>query len=213
MKIPRRKAKKEESVKSIPDRKTGVGEKKLIGITITRLKSKLLLRAIVVNILTIGLLVATLVILGKLPSLGNKIKDMRTANLSKIESADVAVLQANISQNQGKISELEDLFADEQSILDFINQIDILKREGVISKFSFESNDIIRDKTNNFGLKIFIEYRGEPPRVNAALKKLGELNYLIRIESAELVKTNDETGTIILRHRGILYVNENISQN
>jgi hypothetical protein len=93
----------------------------------------------------------------------------------------------------------------------------LTKREGVIKRFTFESEDVILDITKNYGFRIAIDFEGDLERVNAAITKLAGLHYLVKPESVELVvrkaTTEEETDTITYRLKGVLYVNKNLKGN
>jgi hypothetical protein len=182
-----------------------------------RITSKLMLRSLILNVVNAVLLISTIFIFTRLPGLAAKIKEARTKELSTPSAADSQVLEAELSDNFAKLDQLELLFAKESRILDFVREIDTLKKEGVVTRFSFESNDVVQDVSKNFGLKIAIDFTGDLERVNTAINKVESLSYLIKPESAELLVTKSqvegESDTITYRLKGVLYVDKSLSQN
>ncbi len=184
-----------------------------------RIASRLILRSVILNVLNLLLVIVTIFIFTKLEPLSTKIQGERTLELTAPNSSDSRVLQAELAENAGKLDELQSLFANEDRILEFVREIDVLKKEGVITRFSFESNDVAQDTTKNFGLKIAIDFTGDLQRINAAISKVNSLHFLIRTENIEILvdkgvsEDNTETITYTYRLRGILYVDENLSKN
>lgn len=157
----------------------------------------------------IGLIV-TFVLLNRITVTAEEIKKIKAEGATEADLADYAFLEAEVEHYATQIEELSSLFANDSEIIVFVQEIDRLKREGVVESFSFVSNNPIKDQSGNFGIPISITLRGNEEQIDAALRNIQSLPFILRGVRAEVTKEVSEEGveTTILDYGGFLYVEE-----
>ncbi len=183
---------KKQTQKQKPKRKTN---KAIIGI-------------IFLNAVNVILIILLILILKKLPVIAKEVKDLKNKYVLAHEKIDQAVLRSDLLVYNEKISSIESHFADEESILNFIIEIDKLKSAGLVADFSFVSEEPVKDKTGSFGFPILIVSEGSIQNVNSALAKIDSLPYLKRAVDVKLIINEDKT--VKLEYGGFIYVSKNI---
>jgi Tfp pilus assembly protein PilO len=164
----------------------------------------------ILAVLSVIGLVITFILLNRISVLANEIKEAKHESASEADLADYAFLESEIEHYQQQIDELNSLFASDSEIINFVQEIDRLKREGVVQSFSFVSNTPIIDKSGNLGIPISITLSGNEEQIDAALRNIQSLPFLLRGVQTEVSKETNEEGveTTILEYGGFLYVEE-----
>lgn len=165
---------------------------------------------ITVVVFNIIMLTITVFLLQSLPKKAEEIKKIRSLETKGVD--DITIVQSEIQRSLPKVEKLESLFPDERELLSFVNKIDELKRAGIVTDFSFVSNDVIKDKLGFSGIPFAIEFTGSWSDVQKTVDGLFALPYFIRTIRVE-AKATPESETIIYKYGGFLYVNENFYQN
>lgn len=162
---------------------------------------------------TINLLCVLIIVLllGILPQKAEELKNLRSLNIQNASQLDTDSLEFEILDSQTKVEKLKALFPDDTGLLEFIKEIDKLKTEGLVTNFSFTSNDPVKDKTKFSGLPIVIEFKSSWIQIDSALKRLEALPFLIRAINLEIREAGE--GLIILKYGGILYVDKTFNGN
>ena len=162
---------------------------------------------IVIGFGIIGL-VALFVILGQIGLKAEEISKAKQDAASEVDVANYAFLKAEVEHYTEQIDELESLFANDSDLVLFVQEIDRLKRECVVTSFSFVSNDPIRDDTGNYGIPVSITFTGSEEQIDAALRTVQSLPFLLRGVQVDVSRESTEEGVenLILDYGGFLYV-------
>lgn len=150
------------------------------------------------------LIVATIFLLKHSQSLAQEIKAI---NAQKPKNTpQITNTKQSIEKNIQKINRIQNAPADDESFLEFIQEMDFLKREGVLTSFELEDNQT-KDQLGNIALKMHLKLTGDQVLVNAALEKIYSQSALLVPESAKLVKESDDQITYTID--ALLYVKRN----
>lgn len=150
-------------------------------------------------------LAGTFYLLIKLPQKAGEIKEIR--NLQLRESKDIEIAKTEVESSKTKYETLNSYLPDEEGVLNFIGKVDELKRQGIISNFSFSSSDVLKDKTGNLGLPFIVEVGGGWEQIKKAIEALEKIPYLIRAVQIDAQKASEED-FINFKYGGFLYVAE-----
>lgn len=163
---------------------------------------------ILINILCAAFFLFLLKIM---PKKALELNQLRNQSLKMSEQENPDVLANQLQLVQPQMTQIEAVFPDEIGILSFVKEIDKLKKEEVITRFSFVSDKPVKDKTKLLGLPIVIEFKGDLSQINKGLEKVRDLPFLIRAINIQLNKNAD--GLLELKYGGILYVSESFGEN
>lgn len=178
----------------------------------TKRKSGFLMQITVFGAVDLICVLMLIVLLRFLPRKAEEIKNLRSLGLKAAIQTDVKKVEAEIAGSKLKTDKLKAFFPDENGLIDFVKEIDKLKKEGVVTHFSFVSNSVVLDKTKLEGLPMVIEFRGNLSQVDQALQKLQEAPFLIRAINVQIKKEADKD-SFDLKYGGILYVSETFAKN
>jgi hypothetical protein len=162
----------------------------------------------VINIASLALLIVLLI---KLPEKAEELNKLRNQVL--LSESEVALETSEVEGNKDRARELENLFIDDQGLVNFVGDVEKLKGESSsINKINITSQKAVKDKTGSYGVPVVIEMRGDWGRFGEDMKKIQQLPYLfrvIRIDSEVL----DEEGVVGLKYGGFLYVDDKLGEN
>lgn len=167
------------------------------------------------NLIAVAIL---FIAISDMSSKAQEVKRLKSLNLRQINS-EIKIIESNIKNYEKQNAYLKKLFPDDTGFIQFIKEIDSLKKEGSVAQFSFASNDIVIDQTKNIGLPINIEFQGSKEKVNQALQKVLTLPYLFRPITTEIRITTEtkeedkQSEVVVIKLGGFLYVAETINQN
>lgn len=167
---------------------------------------------ILLAIVNISFIVALLIILGSVTSQSNKLRDFRNEDVQITAKGEINIAELEIESSKQKADQLLKLFPDESGLIDFVNRIDILKSEGLVTRFAFASEKAIRDTTGYNGIPLILEFRGDWNQISLALRRIEELPFLLRAINID-IETDSETGEIVFKYGGFLYVDETVSKD
>jgi len=174
-------------------------------------KEGLLIKVTILSIANLFCLGGLLFLLLNLSEKAQEVKILRNTSLASLQ-LDTDALRIELSNNKPKLDKLFALFpATESDLLEFINEIDKLKSEGLVTSFSFASNRPVKDRTGFGGLPIIIEFRGSWNQIDWGLKRLESLPFMIRAINLEIRQLSE--GEVSLKYGGILYVDEKFASN
>lgn len=152
--------------------------------------SRVVVKIVAANVVNVVLLVALFYILGQLPVVARKIKELRNTQLAAQESADVAVINAELARFADKIDTLTGLRASDREFIEFIEQITSLKSEGLISEIVYPGGGpVVSPRLNSIGGRgypVIFVLKGSQENVNAALSRIQSLPFLITSQEIEL---------------------------
>lgn len=150
-------------------------------------------------------------VLNRITAAGENISAIKKEAVSESDLANFAFLETELAHYKDQISDLTSLFADDSKVILFLQEINRLKREGVVESYSIVSDSPIKDKSGNFGFPTAITFRGSEEQVDAALRNIQSLGFLLRGVQAEVSREVDEAGgeVVVLEYGGFLYVENN----
>lgn len=180
---------------------------------ISILKPGILIRAAALAVVNLLAIVAIIFVQGKLQAQAREIKRLRSIQLSVAEGEAVVGVRAEIESAQNGVDELKKYFSDEAGIVNFIGEIDELKKEGVVASFSFVSNSPIKDKTGALGLPFVAEIRGNWSQIDTGMQKIMSLPFVLRAIQIESKPAEDDPIIIDFKFGGFLYAKDTFSQN
>lgn len=154
-------------------------------------------------------IVVILVLLNKITVTAEGIKTARQGSNGVLQ-ADYAFIESELTHYQEQMENLKNLIADESEVLVFLQEVDRLRREGVVETFDVLSERPIQDTTGNFGIPVSIRIRGNEEQLDAALRGIQSQPYILRGVQAEITKEVSEEGveTLVLDYGGFLYAEE-----
>lgn len=170
------------------------------------------LKDIVLGLVNLVFILAIVILLGKLQAKANEFKKLRMVQLETSAKSSFEIAELELAASREKADKLAQLFPDDNGLIDFVNEIDVLKGEGVVSRFSFTSEEVIRDMTGYYGIPVFIEFSGDWSQINEGLQRIQSLPYLSRTVSVQ-VEAKEEENLVIFKYGGFLYVDESLAKD
>lgn len=163
-------------------------------------------------VINVGLIMATLFLLRQLPIRAKEFKQVRNASISTGTKSKTEIAGLEIEASKEKADKLSDIFPDEGGLIGFVREVDILKEEGLVTRFAFASDKAVRDSTGNFGIPVIIEFRGTWAQVGQGLSRLNEIPFLLRAISIEAERGGEEN-LVVFKYGGFLYVDPTLAEN
>ena len=153
-------------------------------------------------------LVITFVLLNRMSASSEEIYNLKKEGNSSSDVTTIAFLKEENSHLEDKMNDLRGLFAQQSEIIQFVEEIDRLKREGVIQQVSFVTNDVIKDRSGNYGYPVTIVMSGSEEQVDASLRNIQSLPFLLRGVDTEISREVNEEGAEVINlvYGGFLYV-------
>ena len=165
----------------------------------------------ILAVVNIAFLAALAILLGKLPNKAAELSQLRSTYTIAAAKREVEIAEFEIEESRLKAEALKKYFPDQSGLANFAAELDALRGEGLISSFSFASEDAIRDQTGYYGVPIVIRFLGNWELISQGLSRIGKLPYLIRAVNIESAKT-EEDNLIDFRYGGFLYVDESLAK-
>jgi len=182
-------------------------------------RTRLLFKVIVANVINFFLIIAIFYLLGQLPVIAGRIKELRSAQFATEENTNISVIKSEIERNEANISALKSFFAGDLQFVDFVERLTKLKEEGIVSNITFPGGGPVEVKklspVRAKGFAVILEFRGSQDFVNSGLSKVFGMPLLFFPYEAELVVVQDskEKGEIILNIGLYIIVNESFAKN
>jgi Tfp pilus assembly protein PilO len=153
---------------------------------------------------------ALFILLGKMPTRANELSQLRNTYIVATAKSEVQIAEFEIEESRQKADELKRYFPNQAGLANFAGEMDKLREEGLISSFSFASEDAVRDQTGYYGVPIIIRFLNTWEQIEQGFTKLGELPYIIR---AVNIEAGVADGNLIdFRYGGFLYVDESLAK-
>lgn len=148
-----------------------------------------------------------------LNGLRQKTSEMKKMKVLSDQASQINLenLESEVVENKDKSGQLEAVFPNEESLLEFIKEIDKLKKDKQLTYFSFAADNILKDKTGYLGLPLVFETKGSWQELSASLASIYRLPFLIRAINLEVRQVAEKE--MNLKFGGILYVSKNFNQN
>jgi len=147
----------------------------------------------------------------KIPTKAEEIKTLRSEKLA-ISAQNLEIIKSDVEEHKLKADKLIAFFPDDTGLVNFVNELDKIKKEGKITGFSFAAESAIKDKTGTIGIPVLIEFKGTWSEIDADLQKIQSLPYILRAIEVE-AELAEEEGLIDLRFGGFLYVGKDFGKN
>ncbi len=172
---------------------------------------RLTTRAVVVLGINLVGIITLMIILGKLPAKAAELKGLKNSILTVEQSSEVNFADLELKSNKELAEKLLVLYPDEVGLINFVQEIEKLKKQGIVTNFSFANQTPVRDRTKYLGIPIAIEIKGNWHQISDVLVDLQELAYLFRPVSMS-TQPDSENGLIKVRYGGFLYVDESLEK-
>ena len=169
------------------------------------------IKDLILAVVNIAFLAALTILLGKLPNKAAELSQLRSTYTIAAAKREVEIAEFEIEESRLKAEALKKYFPDQSGLANFAAELDALRGEGLISSFSFASEDAIRDQTGYYGVPIVIRFLGNWELISQGLSRIGKLPYLIRAVNIESALTGEDN-LIDFRYGGFLYVDESLAK-
>ncbi len=186
--------------------KTSKIANKLVGI-----RHNFIFQAGILVLVDLICLLLIFIFLSILPAKAQEAKKLKSLSL-KIQAAKEKLINPAELVSEKQIADLQAVFPKDEGLVNFINEIDSLKKQGLVNQFSFASEKPVKDKNGYLVLPIVIQFSGSEAEVNYGLNKILSLPYLFRAINVEISKVPNED-KVSLKYGGVLYINEKNNTN
>lgn len=159
-------------------------------------KYKGIIKFIFINVINTILVIFIFLFISLVNKKANSIKVLRNEVLLNQEKTNIAVLKAELNSKSEEVEKIQNLFIDDDLILDLIKISDEMRLNGLITKFDILSQKPVRDG-KLVGYPIEFEIEGNKELVNNSLKKIEELPFLYKMANIE-IDSSDENNIKIL---------------
>ena len=170
-------------------------------------------RDIILGAVSLVVILLIVILIGRLKVIAEEIKQIENEKYKAVSSLALRATEGKLKTNSNKIEVINSYLVDDDSLVDFVKQVDLLKEEGIVTNFKFASEDLTKDGQTGYEVLAFeVWFTGDKSRIDYGLKKLLGLPYLIRTIVVEIDKISEE-GNISLKYGGYLYVTEAYAEN
>ena len=170
-------------------------------------------RDIILGAVSLVVILLIVILIGRLKVIAEEIKQIENEKYKAVSSLALRATEGKLKTNSNKIEVINSYLVDDDSLVDFVKQVDLLKEEGIVTNFKFASEDLTKDGQTGYEVLAFEAwFTGDKSRIDYGLKKLLGLPYLIRTIVVEIDKISEE-GNISLKYGGYLYVTEAYAEN
>jgi hypothetical protein len=164
------------------------------------------LRDVILAIVNAVALVTLFILLAKTDSRVEEYNKLRAQFQRLSESPET--ISSQIEATKEKFEKVDGAFLDRTRIVNFVNDIEAIKKEDTtISKVTFTNDVPVRDRTGNVGYPVLIEFIGDWQKISDDLFEIERLPYLFRVVRVESEK-DPLSGMITFKYGGILYVKD-----
>jgi len=168
------------------------------------------IKDLILAVVNITFIAALFILLGKMPTRANELSQLRNTYIVATAKSEVQIAEFEIEESRQKADELKRFFPNQAGLANFAGEMDKLREEGLISSFSFASEDAVRDQTGYYGVPIIIRFLNTWEQIEQGFTRLGELPYIIR---AVNIEAGVADGNLIdFRYGGFLYVDESLAK-
>ena len=145
-------------------------------------------------------------------SSSRKLSELRSLEIKYKGLVDPGLVLADLQENYAKISDLGSVLIDEQGLIEYVRKIDELRAEGIVKKFSFVTQEPVKDKQGFTGLPVLLEFEGTGVDAEKALNKVQMLPAILKPVDIEVLDSKVED-KLIIKMSAFLYTNEEFSGN
>ena len=171
------------------------------------------LKELVLGVINFVAIILSIFLLLNFPKAGEEIKKLRYENTLAEEEIPLEIV--DVETAKGNANKLKDLFIDESGVVNFVREVEDLKKDGVVTNLSIVAPNVLKDRTGNFGVPVSIELKGSWGEIDENLRKIQALKYLFRVANIKIEPLEEEgdVGKIIFKYGVFLYVNEKLGKN
>lgn len=196
--------------------KQGISKDKKVKVEKTDQKKPINLpykRSVVLGAVSLVVILLIVVLIGRLKVIAEEIKQIENEKYKAVSSLTLKAAEGKLNTSKDKIDDINSYLVDDDSLVEFVRQIDLLKEEGIVTNFKFASENITKDGQTGYEVLAFeVWFNGDKSRIDHGLKKLLGLPFLMRTIVVEVDKTGED-GNISLKYGGYLYVTEAYAKN
>jgi hypothetical protein len=145
-----------------------------------------------------------------LPKKAAELNKLRSDEQKVKESKNIDVTGLEYKPTKENVDKLESFYPEEGGLIDFIEMVEQLKKNGQVKNFSLVDQYAVKDKTGAFGIPFIIEFEGSWDNINVSLQEFQKLPYLIRAITIE-AKVVDEN-VVNFKYGGFLYVSDKLAK-
>lgn len=168
-------------------------------------------KVIFLNVGTLLLLIVGIVLLTQIQSIAKEIQSLKEENRLLMEQSDIAFIEAELSNYEQQIADIEGMIPSETQLVPFVSEVNRLEAEGVVQSFNLLSQQVTPDRTGNTGFPFRIIFRGSLEQVDAALRTVQSLPFVVRGIQSTVKNEVNEAGEaqLVLEYGGFIYAVKN----
>jgi hypothetical protein len=148
-------------------------------------------------------------------NISDKSQELRELKIDELKQSASAGVETSEIEAARPISEaITKYFLNESGVVNFVNDIELQKTEGgAISKVTFAGQNVVADRTGNYGVPMVIELVGSWQTIDTDLQKIDRLPYLFRPVRVDIGYDEENPGVVIYKYGILLYVRESLGKN
>jgi len=182
-------------------------------VTIGKIRiSKQYISMAVLSLVNIAIIIITFVLLSRLTLKAEEVKTARNTQIQISSGQNINTINTELNRNASKIELLDSHYPDESSIIDFVSQVDALKDQDIVSRFTFVSDIPVKDRLGYLALPIAFQIKGETEVIQNKLNTVHSMPYLLRTVTVRGTKAQ-ESEVFTIEYGGVLYVKEPFENN
>lgn len=169
----------------------------------------------VVNFILLGII---FYMISTLPQVAERLKGLRSAQIAAEETADAAILTADIERNAQQISALRALRVKDSEFIDFVEAASAMQAEGVISEVIYPGGAVMHPDISALkgrGFPIVFVVQGSQENISSAMARIFGLPFLFLPQDIEIetVANGDGSQSMTARLSVLLIVDDNFAAN
>ncbi len=169
-------------------------------------------KILIIVVLDFLLVIGTIILLTKGLASAQKLSELRSLEIKYDGLVTPEVVLSDLLENEKTIADLASVFIDEQGFIEYVEKLDALRAQGAVTKFSFVTQEPVKDKQGFFGLPLLLEFEGTGVEVEDALTKVQMLPVILKPIDVEIFDNKGED-KLIVKMSAFLYTNEKFSGN
>ena len=168
-------------------------------------------KVIFLNVGTLLLLVVGIVLLTQIQSTAHEIKTIKEESTTSLQQSDVAFIETELATYEQQIADIEGMIPSETQLVAFVSEVGRLQSEGLVQSFNLLSQQVTTDRTGNTGFPFRMVFSGTQEQVDAALRTIQNLPFVIRgLQTTVKYETNEAGETVmVLDYGGFIYAIKN----
>lgn len=161
-------------------------------------------------IIDLMLLAISIFFIVNLPKKATELNRVKSEEQKVKESKKIDITGLEYQPTKESVDKLIGYFPMEDGVIDFIEMVEVLKKNGQIKNFALVGQDAVKDKTGAFGIPFIIEIEDSWENINISLQEFQKLPYLIRAINVEARVINENI--ISFKYGGFLYVSDKLAK-